>query len=185
MNTAPVSAQTLASGRLTRLVLLPDSAVEDLPHLIGDLVGLRHFALSFTCFDAEGYAPLARLTRLQHLDLSRICGPMPECLSRLTQLRFLAIDYRGDFADEAMEVVGRQLPYLSHLTRLQLDITTDTALALTTLCHLNSLRCNTTDGTALPAGPWLATLQRLVAPSKLIVDSLDALASAPQLERLA
>ena len=152
---------------------------------IGELVRLRHLTLCSPGHIAEGYAPLARLTCLQHLELVPVRWSVPDCLSRLTQLKSLSVCHDTYVDEEDIEELPRQLRHLTQLTRLALDITADTALTLTALNQLHSLCCcRADDDVSLHAGPWLANLQRLVAPSELVVGSLEALGAAQQLERL-
>lgn len=147
-------------------------------------------------YSSDSYAPLARLRRLQRLQVAG-SKHVPACLPQLTQLTALAVsDWPSDMciSEPAAAVILEGLSRFKKLQHLALGpnipgfgrppAALAGVLGLHTLCWPNRFESFYPRQPALPGGPWLASLQRLVAPAAILASSLPALAAAQQLECL-
>ena len=90
---------------------------------------------------------------------------------------------------EALATALHELRQLEHLTLAYLEWLPEPPVALENMTALKSFCWVPADtpgggGGSLPAGPWLAGLRQLAAPTAMLGNSLDKLAAARQLERL-
>lgn len=144
------------------------------------LTGLRELRLQDVLWRHHG--ALAAMPRLTTLEMSG-CRHVPACLSRLTQLRVLTVAHEpwagvGEppgLADA--EALSAALPHLQQLTRLTLvQVPLQTFTAVGSLAQLRAAHLEPCAGLyapePLPGGPWLASLQRLVAPARMLVRGL-------------
>jgi len=146
-------------------------------------------------FSDDVYSGLMQLTNMQRLVLSG-CTSVPECLGQLTSLQALHLDNARRCLDDSDSAnLAAALPHLTCLTQLALQSHCESELdeglhapprELAGLTQLRRLAWigGAADGATLPAGPWLAGLERLVAPSFLLGASLQQLFAAPQLSHL-
>ena len=146
------------------------------PLLVQDGVLAALTRLSLYRFRFAQNNTLGRLPSLQRLQLSS-CATLPSDLSALTSLEALAVENSHchglnlNQSDAArLEAV---LPSLTRLTGLWIDASasdpafehppaTLTALTRLRLLSLESINGGGAEGAALPDGPWLAGLERLV-----------------------
>jgi hypothetical protein len=136
---------------------------------------------------------LMRLQGLRRLQLSSVLF-LPDCLPQLTQLTALEVSdslkyHSGNSEFDLVEAALQQLSQLQHLTLgpniSGLDSPPAALVcfpALHTLCWRQGSSIDFPTSSILPAGTWLASLQRLVAPAQILANSLPALAVAQQLE---
>ena len=144
---------------------------------------------------STGYSLLTRLGSLRRLKLTQC--KLPACLSQLTWLRALQLTALEESAAnwEALETGLRTLASLTHLAFEvpRCDAKPPACPRMPpTLQGLTNLRRLHWDAAvaapqnpALPAGPWLSSLQRLALPLETAAANLRLLQSAaPQLEWL-
>ncbi len=145
--------------------------------------------------DEEDDGPWERLCSLTCLRMSGFSTRAPRCLGALTQLRSLQLARpRGDelFSSAEAELLHGALPVLQHLTHLGLELVLLSPPA--SLASLRQLRSfgflsyedpdDAEDPGQLPAGPWVAGLQRLAGSCSLLTASLPVLEAASQLQEL-
>ena len=140
---------------------------------------------------SSGYTALTGLSSLRQLTLSS-CGHLPACLSQLTGLEGLNIDDREAFiadSDAAKATIVQAVGQLTNLAHLAvIDVKAEgleqTFPILPGLHSLGWLTLDLPGDAALPAGGWLANLQRPALPIRQLHNSLCALDSARQLQRL-
>ena len=163
-----------------------------LPLQLTGLSRLHSLELGHMFFARSDNTVLTTLSSLRRLALSSVAD-LPACLSQLVELEALSIedplsveeDGHGDAA-VLVQAVGT-LTRLTHLALAHYDAPGLEA-ALPSLPALRSLRWLPNDPSVfvvLPAGSWLTNLQCLALPIHLLVNSLAALESAPQLHTLA
>lgn len=160
---------------------------------VGLLTNLRQLGLLDPPVGDEGACILEQLSGITALCVSGYGSRPPSCLSRLTQLRSLHLSCHPEeefLSGADAEALCAALPALQQLTHLSLEHTLERPpSALTSLRRLHSfgfLNCRRLPADAhLPAGPYLATLQRLAGDCSFLGASLPALsASASQLQEL-
>lgn len=131
----------------------------------------------------RGLSALASLTRLQFY----FCAAVPECLGALPMLRHLSITTRDDGAppDDACLALQAALMQLQQLTCLMIASQLVGPDTLTAISGMGSLqRLLLTIECRLPPGPWLHSLRWLAATHVTLLDSMEALGAAGQLEYL-
>ena len=140
----------------------------------------------------SGYTALTGLSSLRELTLDS-CEHLPACLSQLTGLADLTIDDREGLIQDADAAGAAIVQAVGQLTNLDCLIVIDvrseglerTFPSLSRLRSLYWVALDLPAGVALPAGGWLANLQLLGMPIRLLHNSLAALDSARQLQTLA
>ena len=159
------------------------------------LTGLQELSICNMSYCSTGYSLLTRLGSLRRLKLTQC--KLPACLSQLTWLRALQLTALEESAAnwEALETGLRTLASLTHLAFEvpRCDAKPPACPRMPpTLQGLTNLRRLHWDAAvaapqnpALPAGPWLSSLQRLALPLETAAANLRLLQSAaPQLEWL-
>lgn len=148
-----------------------------------------------TSDEEEDDGPWEQLCSLTCLRMSGFSTRAPRGLGALTQLRslHLARPSGGDlFSSAEAELLHEALPALQHLTHLGLELVLLSPPA--SLASLRQLRSfgflsyedsdDPEDPGQLPAGPWVAGLQRLAGSCSLLTASLPVLEAASQLQEL-
>lgn len=151
---------------------------------LAGLTNLQHLVLDNAVFPSTGYDLLTSLASLAHLVLVEN-AQLPSCLSSLTQLCSLVIFSRSVGHDTG--ALEGALPQLRQLEQLLLFLSNlfFSSTALASLSQLCTLWWDPHEpGTPLPPGPWLAQLQKLVAPWQVLSSSLAPLSGAARLQEL-
>lgn len=142
----------------------------------------------------SGFSLLSPLTGLQTLTLKYPLNflesiPTLQALAFLRGLQILSLDLSDTHSQANTAALDAALVPLTALTRVQLFCTKLSSLppSLASLPHLQRFgydRGSRLTDVALPFGPWLASLRRLVVPAAVVANSHAQLLAAPQLECL-
>lgn len=191
-----LQAEQLAGGRAADLLTQPASPASRsaLPHeQVAALTGLQELRLRDVRW--RQHDALAGMPLLTILEMSG-CRHTPACLSRLTQLRVLTVAHepwagaRNPPSLADAEMLSAALPHLQQLTRLSLmqvplrTLAAVGSLARLRAAHLEPCAALYSPLETLPGGPWLASLQRLVAPAAMLGWGLASPAGAWPVPRL-
>ena len=157
--------------------------------LLAGLPRLASLSLKGEPWPAAADAALTALSSLTRLHLQSM-RRLPNCLSNLTGLRELKLQgVGGPFNGDAAAALDAALRRLTRLTSLFVHSLLPVGGVPLTIARLAQLRRCTLEGfvigARLPAGPWLGGLCELGADYACLWRSVQALAAAPALQRLA